>query len=495
MQNNTPLFPNIHLPTLRRKPRSAQQRLRDEYDKLRAKSFDQLGAAFTRFIDESHLKPARNGPQSRHRIFSKKNTFWAFMGQVLSEDGSCQEVVHKLQAYAAVNRQPLPSAATTAYCKARARLDEESLRHILRESAVSMEQLSASEHTWQGRNVIVADGTGVSMPDTASNQALWPQSAEQKPGCGFPFAKLVGCFSLKTGGLLSWACGNKHDHEVKLLRRLWDVFASGDILLADKGFCSYFDIASLKKRGVDSVVNLHQRRRAFSRREATRVLGKNDLLIQWKRPQKLNPGIPDEQWNKLPNFLTLRQVKITVQVPGFRTQGFYLITTLLDAQTFPVEALADLYMRRWEVELFFRHIKTTMGMDVLRCKTPAMVRKEMLMHLIAYNCIRRLMFEAAEESALSVSRLSFKGAVEALRHWEPHLNGACQSQRERFRLISNLYEGIASNTVPLRPGRTEPRAVKRRRKNHRLMTRPRHEMVVPKHRNRNWENKRHNVLS
>ena len=267
-----------------------------------------------------------------------------------------------------------------------------------------------------------------------------------------------------------------------MLRKQWDTFKPGDIFLGDKGFCSYYDQSSLKDRGVDSVITL-ARRHPVTEFESVKVLGKDDLLIHWNRPvRNKNSSYSQEDWEGLPEKLLLRQIKVRVNQPGFRVTTFHIITTLLDVNEYPADDIADLYFQRWDVELFFRDIKTTMGMDILRCKTPDMVRKEIIMHLIAYNCIRCLMFEAAKEKDVRVRRISFKGSVQALRQWEPHLNQAKISRQERDRLIRHLYESIASNIVPERPGRREPRAVKRRPKNFALLTAPRHEMKEISHR-------------
>lgn len=190
-----------------------------------------------------------------------------------------------------------------------------------------------------------------------------------------------------------------------------------------------------------------------------------------------------EAWAKLPEELILRQIKVAVKYPGFRTQKFHIITTLLDAMQYPAEEIAELYFKRWDVELFFRDIKITMGLDILRCQTPEMVRKEILMHFIAYNCIRRLMCEAAKEAAIEVRVVSFKGSVQALRNWEPHLNQAKISGSERFRLITDLHAAITNTLIQQRPGRNEPRCLKRRKKNYQLMNSPRHEMKEIHHRN------------
>ena len=235
--------------------------------------------------------------------------------------------------------------------------------------------------------------------------------------------------------------------------------------------------------GIDSVVTL-ARRAPVSAASSLKRFGRDDLLITWTRPiytPKLSYSI--ESWAKLPEELLLRQIKVTVKYPGFRTQKFHIVTTLLDAVQYPAEELAGLYFKRWDVELFFRDIKTTMGMDILRCQTPEMIRKEIRMHFIAYNCIRRLMCEAAKEMDLKVRVVSFKGSVQALRNWEPHLNQAKISRAERFRLISDLYAAMTNTPILQRPGRSEPRCLKRRKKNFQLMTTPRHEMKEILHQN------------
>jgi hypothetical protein len=483
MQNTTPLFPGFHLQTLRRSPRSASQKLSDEVVKLKQKSFSQLGECFRNFIPNQYLRPSESGALSRRRFFSKENTFWAFFSQVLGDDGGCKEVVRKLQAFAAMKSKPLPSSSTAAYCQARSKLDLPSLEIILQHTATQLLNIPDPERM-NGRRVVVVDGTGVSMPDTKANQLMWPQQRHQKAGCGFPQASICACFCLQTGALLSHEVGNKKSHELPMLRKQWDIFKPGDIFLGDKGFCSYFDLSSFKDRSVDSVITL-ARRIPVIELDAVQVLGNDDLLIHWKKPVRSKASSYSQaDWEALPETLLLRQIKVSVNQPGFRTQSFYIITTLLDAKAYTANDLADLYFQRWDVELFFRDIKTTMGMDILRCKTPDMVNKEIVMHMIAYNCIRYLMVEAAEQSGEQVRRISFKGSVQALRQWEPHLNQNKISPQEQRRLIQLLYESIADYIVPERPGRSEPRAVKRRPKPYQLLTAPRHEMQETKHRGR-----------
>ena len=479
----TPILPGFNLRILRRKPRSEQQKLAEKLALLQQKSFKQIGEVFEKFIPRALLKPELSGTMSRRRLFSKENTFWAFFSQVLDADGGCMEVIRKLQSYASIKGIKIPSSSTASYCTARKKLNEQMLSDILAHTADRL-KLMPETGILNNRRVIVVDGTGLSMPDTPQNQAIWPQQSTQKPGCGFPSARICACFSLESGALLSYALGNKKSNEVPLFRQQWKIFKQGDIFLGDKGFCSYFDIANLRKLGVDSVVTL-AKRTPVSAASCIKKLGSDDLLIEWTRPvYAAKMPYSQDEWAKLPKKLILRQIKVTLNNPGFRTQGFYIITTLLDTAQYPAEELAEIYFKRWDVELFFRDIKTTMGMDILRCQTPDMIRKEILMHFIAYNCVRRLMYEAAEEADLAVRVVSFKGSLQALRNWEPHLNQAKVSKSERFRLISDLYDAMTNTPIRQRPGRSEPRCIKRRPKSYQLLTAPRHEMKPVPHRSK-----------
>jgi len=480
MQNTTPLFPGFHLPTLRRTPRSARQKLLDEMAIIKQKSFSEMAEYLTHIVPTASLKKSVSGVMSRNRIFSKENTFWAFFSQVLDADGGCQEVVRKLQAVAAMYAKPIPSSSTSGYCQARKNLSLTQLEAIL--SQMSKRRLGKPLSQLQGRRVIVADGTGLSMPDTAANQEVWPQQLNQKPGCGYPQARLCACFDLQSGMLSSYELGNKKSSEIPLLRRQWKHFNDGDVFLGDKGFCGYYDLSSLADQGVDSVVTV-ARRKPVTVAQADQVFGEDDLLIHWKKPVlNKRSSYTKAQWEALPERLSIRQIRVTVAQKGFRTTHFHIATTLLDAELYPANEIADLYLQRWDVELSFRDIKTTMGMDILRCKTPDMVRKEIVMHMIVYNCIRQLMFESAQRYGAELRRVSFKGSVQAIRQWEPHLNHARSGPMERQRLLDNLYQLIAGLIVLDRPGRREPRAVKRRPKPYQLMTAPRHIMLETYHR-------------
>ncbi|MDX8390752.1 MAG: IS4 family transposase [Mariprofundaceae bacterium] len=398
----------------------------------------------------------------------------------MDADGGCKEAVRKLQAAVAVKLKSVPSSSTAAYCKARKKLELSTLESIHQHLSDQL-KIKTNPDCLNGRRIIVVDGTGISMPDTEENQKIWPQQSGQKPGCSFPQATICACFNLHNGALLSYEVGNKKSHELPMLRKQWNIFKADDIFLGDKGFCSYYDQSNLKDRGVDSIITL-ARRTPVVETEAIKTLGENDLLIHWKKPKRNNnSSYSQADLEALPEKLLLRQIKVIVNKPGFRCTSFYIITTLLDSKAYPASEIAEVYFQRWDVELFFRDIKTTMDMDILRCKTPEMVRKEILMHLIVYNCIRALIAEAAKTTVLKTRRISFKGSVQALRQWEPYLNSSSQ---ELNRLIQLLYQSIIGNVVIERPGRSEPRAIKRRPKNYQRLNKPRHEMNPIPHRNK-----------
>jgi len=480
----TPQYlPGLQLSTLRKKPRSAQQKLIDQLKKIKQKSLSQLGECFRQYIPSTMLKQSNNGTMSRRRIFSFENTFWMFFSQVLDADGGCQEAVRKIQAHACRKSLPQPSSSTAAYCKARAKLQLENLQTIYQHTSQYLSEQASSGHL-NGRRVIVVDGSGISMPDTEENQSKWPQQANQKPGCGFPQAALCVCFNLHTGIALSHELGNKKSAELPMLRQQSDTFKEDDIFLGDKGFCSYYDQSIMRENKIDSVITL-ARRKPVKASDAIEILGENDLIIEWKKPKwNKNHSYSRMDWEALPECLQLRQIKVTVNEPGFRTTSFHIITTLLDARSYSADALADLYYQRWQVELFFRDIKTSMGMDILRCKSPDMIHKEILMYFIVYNCIRRLIMESAIQYDVSHSRVSFKACLQALRQWIACWIPGKDSRLESNRLMSELKSCIADKIVPLRSGRSEPRAVKRRPKNYQLLNKPRHEMKEIQHRSK-----------
>jgi hypothetical protein len=405
----------------------------------------------------------------RDRVYTPARIFWGFLSQVFSPDGSCREAVRKLQGWQVLQGQPTASSNTAGYCTARKRLPLDSLEALQQQVAETIGKTFHNQRLWHARPVRVVDGSSVSMPDTGKNQAAYPQPKAQKPGCGFPVMRIVAVFCLGTGAILHCARAALSVAERTLFWRLWDHFTAGDVVLADRGFCGYADFFLLKQRGIDCVMRNHQRRKvglSFLKR-----LGKHDRLIQWHKTGITPKGLTREAWQAMPERMTVRELLVHVDVPGFRTRKVTVVTTLLDPVEYPARELADLYRRRWYAELFLRDIKITMAMDVLRCKTPDMVHKELTMHLIAYNLVRALMLQAAQNHEIAPDRISFKGTVATVRQWAPIITAADPAATTH--LTERLLAVLANDPLPNRPDRLEPRAKKRRPKNYQCLTKPR----------------------
>ena len=441
-----------------------------------------LPALFAEWMpDELLPRPSSN---RRRRPFTRTVVFWLFLSQCLTRTQPCREAVRKLLAWLHLCGRPPISGNTSAYCQARKnRISEDFLKDVHRQIVSRVESQAPDVNRWHGRRVGVLDGSTLSMPDTPRNQACYPQPSEQKKGCGFPVMKFAGVFSLATGLWHFLAYGNLLNHERSLFHQLWDdICLRFDLILGDRGFTSFFDMYILKQRGIDTVLRQHQMRVSDFRRG--KRLGRQDHLLTWKKPPRRPDWISPELYAAIPAEWTVREVKVLVTVKGFRTQAYVIVTTLLDPVLYPPSALAELYFLRWSVELRFRDIKCTLGLDILRCKSPEMVQKELWMQVIAHNLIRALILKAAVVEHRSLSRLSFKGTVDTLRQWAPLLAANATKPAIYRRLFKKLITCIARDLVPFRPDRAEPRARKRRPKNYQLLTRPRHSMGNLPHRNR-----------
>lgn len=428
------------------------------------------------FLPPGLLSQADEGLNSRDRAFNVRRTFFGFLYQVLKPGCTCREIVRQIQALFALHNQHGLDEGTSAYCQARKRLLLDQLARVRAAVAAAGEKLA---DLWHGLRPKLIDGTMITLPDTQENQKEYPQSRNQKPGCGFPLMKLVGVFSLATGVLLDYAKGNKHQSELRLLNGLLDHFKPGDLVLADRGFCSYVLLALLLQRGVHSLMRLHHSRPA-DLRNGQRV-GKNDRLVTWSKPTQIPLWLPRSLWKKIPQELTVRVIRHLLHSPGYRAESVTLVTTLLDSQKYPAHDIAKLYLRRWKIELWFRDIKTSMGMETLRCKSPEMVHKELEMFFTAYNLIRCLLVQAGTLYEVELDRMSFKGTVDSVRQFSLAIAQA-RSKKKQQQQIAKLFEVIACDRVPHRPGRLEPRAVKRRPKSYERLNRPRHLMKEIPHR-------------
>ncbi len=450
-------------------------RLRRAAERLEAASPAQIQETFA---SRTGLSAEFAAPR-RKRLFTPAVTFWLFLAQLLSADGSCREALLRFLAQLCKQQGKTASPNTAAYCKARARLDTAEIKQAAGRLAARVED-QGRPWLWKDRRVRVADGTGVSMPDTPANQRAWPQQ-KGKPGCSFPVMRLVGLFCLATGALIGVAYGALTVGETILMQSLWPLLAEGDVLLADRGFCSFAEWVLLVRRGVDCVMRKNARRKNSA---VLKTLGPHDRIVEWKKSGVRPRWMAEADWRRLPETMVVRELKVNVDVPGFRTQIVWVATTLLDDQKYTAADLAELYRRRWRVEVYFRDIKITMGMDVLRCKTPAMVEKELWMRIIAYNLIRGLMAEAAREHGGDPLRMSFKTTAALIRTWSPLLARSDLEPQTRHRIhIAFLYY-IARAKLPFRPNRSEPRARKRRPKNYQLLNKPRGQFREIMHRNK-----------
>ncbi len=401
-------------------------------------------------------------PPHRERIYTPTVTLSAFIAQALNSDRSCQKAVNDHAIKRLCNGLRPCSTTTSSYCEARRRLPTTLISTLATHTGKLLDRYVPTHWQWRRRNVKLVDGTSVSMPDTEENQRDYPQQSGQKPGLGFPIARLVGVVSLSSGSILDAKLGphqGKGAGEHSLLRELLGAFDPGDIMLGDRYYCSYFLIASLIARGVDVVSQQHVARYTDFRK-GTR-LGTRDHLVEWIKPQQRPQWMSLEQYHDFPDKLHLREVKVRNKI---------LVTTMLSNKEVHKHALGKLYESRWHVELDLRNIKTTLGMDILSCKTPEMVEKEMWIYFLAYNLIRLLMAQAAFEYDLLPRQISFKHTVQLWLAWTVNASNNNDDAKKVF-----LFELIASQQVGDRPGRLEPRAVKRRPKTHPLLTKPRTE--------------------
>jgi len=449
-----------------------------------------LEQIFAPLLPPGLLSQSDEGPNSRERLYSLSRTFWAFLYQAFNPGCPCREAVRQVLCHLGLHdaRPEEADPNNSAYCTARKRLPLQVLQSARQATAVQAQRrLPAEQSNWLGHDTKVLDGSTLSTADTPQNQRHYPQLSNQKPGCGFPLMKVLGLFDLMSGALLGYAKGNKHKSELGLLRQLLDLIKPNDVLLADRGFCNYVLLALLQIFSqAYAVLRLHSSRKVDFRRG--KKLGPGDALFTWNKPLKKPGWLPKSLWQKVSAQLTVRVVRICLQAPGFRSHSVTLVTTLLDPQAYPALELGRLYLRRWRIELWFRHLKTTMKMEHLRCLTPAMVHKELEMYFIAYNLIRCVMVEAAGVHQVAVERISFKGAVDTLRQYSIVLAQA-KTKKKRRELVAMMLSDLAHDPVPERPGRREPRAVKRRPKAFALLTKPRHQFKDVPHRNRAWRKK------
>jgi len=402
---------------------------------------------------ETHL------PDHRERLFPPTETLSLFLTQVMNADQSCQHIVNQSAIQRLSMGLPACSTHTGAYCKARQRLPVDLISGLSRFLGTRLSRQVPDSWRWRQRRVLLADGTTVTMPDTEANQAQFPQQGGQLPGLGFPICRIVGITCLGSGALLNAAIGKfngKGSGETGLLRSMQDTFQPGDVLLGDAFYATYFFMAAMIDKDVDLVMEQQgSRRRSTDFRRGDR-LAQRDHVIQIDKPAAKPDWMSEEDYQAAPESITVREC---------RTAGRILVSTICDPSITKSE-LGKLYQRRWQVELDFRNIKETMGMNILSCKTPEMAIKEIWVTLLAYNLIRLMMAQSALLADVLPRSLSFKHCLQLWLSWRQ----ACQTKELDYALLFKL---MAQQRVGKRPGRVEPRAVKRRPKAYPLLRKPR----------------------
>jgi len=438
------------------------------------------GLPFASVLDAESIQRAFREEEAlfgQEDIFSTQIVVWSFLAQTL-RDGkgvACAAAVADIAAYLLQTGQRPPSGDTGDYCRARAKLKLTALQRLVRESAGQLEPQVDRSWLWKGLHAKLVDGFTFTMPDTPENQEAFPQIGAQRPGVGLPIARACAVLSLATACVCDMAIGpyeGKKTGENALLRGLLDTFEENDVVVFDRHYCSFMMLALLSQRGLHVCARLHQRRHSDFRRG--RRLGPGDHLITWTRPEKPPQWMSKEQYDQIPETLTLREVQFHVAVPGCRSKTITIITTLTDPKAYGREELAELYGFRWNAELDIRQIKQTLHLDHVRCKSPEMVRRELWVTLLAYNLIRKVIATSAAVHGKPPRHLGFTRACQSiLASWMIFSTGSC---RDPQAMHTMLLAHIAANEVANRPGRIEPRVLKRRRHRYPLMQRPREQL-------------------
>lgn len=446
-------------------------RLKRSAARVRREALAHPGTVFDRVLSKGEVDAecAWLGHLWRERLFSPLVTLWTFLAQVLSVDGSCRDAVARVLTFLGRTRGVTASHDPSAYCAARKRLPMDLLPRLARLVAAKLGAKVPPKALWRGHRVRLVDGSSVQMPGTPTNQEAYPQPSCQKPGCGFPVARLAGMFDLITGAVWDLTMGPLSVGEITLARTLWSRLEPDDVVVGDSQFCTYADIAVLRARGVHTLFRLHVARKVDLR--GAERLGPGDWRVTWHKEVR-PPRMSREVFEALPTTQTLRIVRFRCRVPGWRPDEVTVVTTLLDPKAYPRRVLAKLFRRRWDVETDLAHLKTTLGMELLRTKSPDMVAREVWAHVLAYNLIRTLMWDAGTRRRVPPLRLSFKATIQELFALWP-FTAADLPRSDLDDFYDALVRAVAFHRLPERPHRSEPRVRKRRPKNYPVMGAPR----------------------
>jgi len=418
---------------------------------------------------------AEHSGTERNRHYPDHLTFWAFLSQVANDDASCAATVARTQAWAEQRGLPVPSENTGAYCQARADLPVAMLRAVNDSLYKQLDGQLPRQGHWRGLRPRAEDGTSAQMPDTLANRKKYPYPHGQDAGCGFPMVRLNGLIDLSHGGLREFASSDMHTSELSNHDALEDSLQVGDVFIGDRLYSGYEQIERLRCKGIHFIGRTHQARKIDFRRG--KKIGPNERLVVWKKSRQKPKGskLGEEEWGALPEEITVRLIRCQGPDREGRQKTRYIATTLLDPKAYPPEEVASLYLHRWEIEVRFRDIKSTLGMEMLRTKTPEMIEKELLMHQIVYNLMRLVMLKAANDQGVNHRRLSFRGVQQVVLAFADNFRNMAKRPILRMRQRAKMWLHLVERTVTERPGRNEPRRVKRRPKCTRWLQKPRHQ--------------------
>ncbi|WP_008317353.1 IS4 family transposase [Leptolyngbya sp. PCC 6406] len=431
-----------------------------------------IGLPFAEVLSEAAIEAVleEQGVTYRRVLYTPMVVLWSWLSQVLDPDSSLSHAVKRVVTWMHLAGAVPPSADTGGYSKARQRLPECIFPPLLQRVARALQQQVSPAQRWCGRVVKAFDATTVLMSDTEANQQTYPQHRNQTGECGFPILRLQVWFCVTTGAVLEVAIAPFQVSEWRLARQLYQKLRREDVVVADSAYGTYVDLAGVALKGADAVFRKHHQRRCDFRRG--KKLGRGDHIVRWQRPKRCPKSLSPDEFEALPEALEVREVALSIQVPGFRPTNFVVVTTLMDSKRYPIAQLAELYQLRWQAaEVNLRHLKTTLGMEMIAAKTPAMVTKSIWVHLLAYNLLRTLMGDAAANSPVEPLRLSLQGTRQQFNHFRPEFRHLAPTQRRRG--YQALLSAVQRLIIPLRPNRSEPRVVKRRPKPFPKMQEPR----------------------
>lgn len=423
-------------------------------------------------------------PTRRQRQFGHIPMLWAWTAQILDGNESCSRGLSYVQSWSAARGLPAPTGGTGAYCRARSRISEDFLDDVTCRVNDAMASRLRAEDKWNGFPLKAIDGSSVKLMDTPENQEVFPQPSEQKPGCGFPVMSVSGLLNLSHGGWDDMVVGKLNDSDATLALKLLDGLEEGDLLLADRAYCSYRLISEVSARGAQCVMRLHQRRESVLDWRKGKRLGPHERLVTWRRPMFSNvaKSMSRRQWEALPEQLEMRLIRLGYEDRQGKRKTMTVATTLTDHKRHDGVEIHALYARRWEIELRLRDIKTTLDFEMLKVRTPEMATKTLAMIRFAYNLLRLLMQRAAIKHGKPVGSVSFKGVLDLLGAMHESFRHEAGRPRRRAHRMALLLELASRKQIDFRPGRSEPRAVKRRPKPFAMLTKPRHEFIEIPHR-------------